>query len=113
MEHSALVHLLENEFNEAEVKAKRSHDLSGILIKAIQRLCQQHDIKLIVAGIQDDALTRDMLSFCQQQGIATVDLSFDSRDTSYTLQPYDPHPNAKGQAYFAEKLLTFLSQEKF
>src|SRR5262245_35182151 len=111
MQYSALVHLLETEFNEAEVKTKRSHEVSEILINAIHRLCQQHNIELIVAGIQDDATTRELLNSCQQQGIATVDLSFDSRDLSYTLQPFDPHPNAKGQAYFAEKLAAFLAQQ--
>jgi hypothetical protein len=112
MKYLASVHLMETVFNESEVKAKRSHEVSKILIKAIYKMCQERNIELIVAGIQDDELTRDMATFCKEEGIETVDLSFDSHDLSYTLQPFDPHPNARGQAFFAERLVAFLSRKK-
>lgn len=113
MRYSALVHLLETRFDEAEVGWKQSHEVSKILIKAIRALCLEHGIRLIVAGIQDDALTREMLAFCAGEGIENVDLSFDQNDSSYTLKPFDPHPNARGHAHFAERLSAyFLARER-
>lgn len=112
MQYSALIHLLETRYNEYEVRWKKSHEVSKILISSIHKLCLEHHIRCIVAGIQNDAATRDMLTFCAQAGIENVDLSFDANDPSYTLLPFDPHPNARGHAHFAEKLWAYFHKEK-
>lgn len=112
MHYSAFVHLLETQYNEYEIRWRKSHEVSKILIKTIQKLCAEHQIQYIVAGIQNDAATQDMLAFCMQEGIENVDISFDSNDPSYTLLPFDPHPNAKGHTHFAERLLAYLHEER-
>jgi hypothetical protein len=112
MRYSAALHLAENQFNQSEVKWKKSHEVSKLLIRAIHTLCVEHGIQLVVAGIQNDPSTREMLSSCARTGIDSVDLSFEPNDQSYTLQPFDPHPNARGHAYFAEKLSAYIIQKK-
>lgn len=111
MRHSALVHLLETRFDEYEVGWKKSHEVSRILIKAVHALCLEHGVRLVVAGIHGDDGTREMLAFCAAEGIENVDLSFDPNDGAYTLQPFDPHPNARGHAHFAERLSAYLSEK--
>jgi hypothetical protein len=113
MRYSAAIHLAETLFNQNEVNEKRSHEVSKLLIKAIYALCMEKGIQLVVAGIQSDPQTLEMLRFCTGEGIDNVDLSFDQNDQSYTLQPFDPHPNAKGQAHFSEKLLAHISHHTF
>jgi hypothetical protein len=111
MRHSALVHFGEMLYNQLEDRWYHSHQVSKRLLLEMAELAQHSQVQFILATIAEDALTREMLEFARAQGLMAVDISVDARRPEYTNQPHDSHPSALANAYYAERIETFLRTE--
>ena len=83
-------------------------EASAEIFMRIRELCKKNGIRLIVAGLTDQARTHEMLENLAEEGIETLDMSLDLRDNDYNHLPYDSHPNEKAHAYFAKKVYEYL-----
>ncbi|MBU4312096.1 MAG: SGNH/GDSL hydrolase family protein [Candidatus Omnitrophica bacterium] len=105
--HSSFINWLDNQYNRIERYFYHNREVSKLLIKEFSGLCSDNAIRFVVAGIWSDPLTYDMLEYCKEQGIATVDISVEL-DNETTFRPHDGHPNALAHKKIAYKLITFL-----
>jgi len=110
MRHSALVAWFEEMYDKIETRFMKSHEVSKAIIKEFDGLCRKNNIRLIVAGIMADRGTKDMLRYCQKEGISSVDISVDLSRKGYTSAPYDMHPSALADQEYAEKLRSFINK---
>ncbi len=108
MRYSAFIHLIENSYNNIEDRFYHSHEVSKAIIREFFKIAQENDIKLFVAGITSDSTTSDMLQYCQNQGIMTVDISVDLTRKENTMLPHDGHPSPIADRQYADKLAAFL-----
>ena len=108
MRRSAFIHAIERYYNQRETVTLRSHDVSKAIIREFANVCQKNDLKLVVAGIDTNPLTREMLRHCARQGIWTADISVDLGRSEYNNRPHDGHPSAAAHRKYAEKLHHFL-----
>ncbi len=106
---SSFMHFLETRYDHYDEKKLRSHEVTLKLIDRFISICENNKIKFILAGIDDDEITKQTLDYYSKQGVATVDVSSDLDDPDLTFLPFDPHPNAKGDSIMAEKLAAYLS----
>jgi hypothetical protein len=104
MRISALVHFNEILYNQLENRWANSHEVSKRLLLEMAALAQHSSVPFVVAGIAEDALTREMLAFAQAQGLLTVDIAVDSSRPEYRNLPHDSHPSPLANAYYAERL---------
>lgn len=109
---SALIHFIERAFNALQARFSDSHTVTKAIIEEMNRLCIQNHITFIVAGINNDKRTTEMLSYCNNMKILTVDISIDNKSGKYTNEPYDPHPNALANHIYADKIFKFLTTHR-
>ena len=108
MRQSALMHFFEQKYTHVEGRFHNSHRVSKQLLLEFFRLAQQHGVEVIIAGVTPDDLTRDMLRFCHEHGMLTVDMSVDLSIKENTNLPHDGHPGIKAHRYYAKTLGNFL-----
>jgi hypothetical protein len=108
--YSALVHLIENRYNQLEDRFVHSHDVSKALIIEMARVAREHNVKFVVAGLHGSPRTVEMLNFALKNGIPSVDISVDLSVRANKL-PTDPHPSAVANRKYADKLEGFLRAE--
>ncbi|MEZ4685917.1 MAG: glycosyltransferase [Bacteroidia bacterium] len=102
----ALVNALQT-FSEDKAAYKLQPEAATLqLIRMMDSLCQEQQIKFMVAGLTQDALTKSMLQLLEKEGIFAVDVSVDLSDETYTNAPFDTHPNARAHTRYAEGLPT-------
>ncbi len=106
--HSVLMHAVERLYNRIEERLYDSHAVSEALMLALAGRCRAHEIPLIVAGIYNDAGTAEMLDFCREHGILTVDIAVDLSLPQHDHLPYDSHPSALAHEQYAAQLHAFL-----
>lgn len=111
MRCSALVHFIEQKYNNFEERCLRIHLVSEALVEEMARLAKEREVKLVVAGITDSRGTLDMLKFAKEHGIASVDISVDLRVKENTNLPHDGHPSAVANKKYADKLEAYLRAE--
>jgi len=106
MRYSALIHTVEEKYDLLmEEHVVRSHDVTKALIQAFVRDCASHGIALVVAGINVDPRTTEMLAFCEREGIRTIDIAIDYiNQRRFNLLPHDNHPNAAAHRVYADRL---------
>lgn len=106
MKQSALIHTLEEKHDIlSDQYIIRSHEVSKGLIAEFARECEAHGIALIVAGIYIHNGTSDVLAFCREKGLSTVDIGVDIfSDPAYSLMPNDDHPNGRANKVYADGL---------
>lgn len=109
-EHSALINLLQTISDKWDWGKYHKEELSNLLFLEIQKLCEKHQIDLLVTTITKNQRSSDLLRFCQQQGIATLDISVDLYDVANNNLPYDSHPNGNAHRVFYEKLRQYLTK---
>lgn len=110
MQSSALMHFLEKAYNRQEGVVRQSHAVSEAVLLRFAEICRDNGIKFIVAGITSDKLTGEMLTFLNQKGIMTTDISVDLNIPGNRNLPYDQHPSARANAAYAERLTGFLER---
>ena len=109
---SALIHFLERAFNALEARFSNSHEVTRALISEINDICVQNNIVFILAGVDGDSQTREMLGYFKKKGVNTIDISIDNKSGKFNNLPYDAHPNGLANAIYARKLEDFISQHK-
>ncbi len=109
MESSALVHLVERKFTGLLNRVYQNRRVTRAVIERMAELCERQETALAVAGIFPDASTREMLAWCEGQGLPTVDVSVEG-DAAYNNLPHDPHPSAVANRLYAEQLDAFLRE---
>jgi hypothetical protein len=112
MRTSALSHLLEMTYNEVEAHVAHSHEVSKRLLLEMAHLAMQHHVTLVVAGIMDDELTHELLTFAHNQGIPALELADDLTTDAYWNVPHDGgHPSPLANRLYAARLEALLRHE--
>jgi lysophospholipase L1-like esterase len=113
MRRSALVHFVEQRYNDVEDRIHHSRDVSKAIIGEFRELARAHGVELLLVGILPDGVnllfdyepnTSELLRWAEQRGIATADISVDLTRPEYLNLPHDFHPSALAHERHAEKL---------
>jgi hypothetical protein len=104
MRHSALIHSIEQAYNELQLEMYDSRAVSEALVLEMARLAQEHGTIFIVAGIWD---AESMLDFASEHDIANLDISLPQLP-QYILSMRDRHPNARAAKIYATRLHQFM-----
>lgn len=110
MRSSALMHFLEQKYNQLQDRLCPSHKVSKALLLEFSDLSREYKFNLVVAGIADYFLTKEMMTYLNKKGINQVDISVSSSDDKYKNLPHDDHPNALANRLFADKLKSYLME---
>ena len=108
MRRSAFAHFIETRYNLWEDSFYHSNDVSRAILREFADLCRRNNIKLVVAGIYNDATTQDVLRYCEREGWLATDISVDLRAAENMNLPHDSHPSPLANRRYAQKLETFL-----
>ncbi len=103
-----LAHFLEQQYNEVEIRQKRSHLVTQELIKEMAQLAARQQARFVFVNIQAG---ERMLDFTHEQGIPSVDISVNLRQPEYSNRPHDSHPSALANRLYAERLAHYLQTE--
>src|SRR5262249_31350880 len=99
----------ETSFDRLENRFLRSHDVTKAIIREFSTLSRRLGIRFVVAGIDKTEMTREMLAYCADSGVAAaVDISVDLTLRDNTNLPHDPHPGPRATNQYAENLSAFL-----
>ncbi len=101
---SVLMHAIEQAYNYYEDYFTNSHDIAKNTMRNINALCQQHNIRLLVAGVDDDYYTESMLKSCYVADIEFCRISADFTQSGNTIAPDDHHPNEAIHTLYAKRL---------
>lgn len=112
MKQSALVHAIDRSWSDWEFSLVKTRIISFALVRKIQRWCQQRDIPLFIAAMDQNEYTLRAMSYFRSLDILTVDLAIDYRLCGMTFMPLDPHPTALAHKHFAETLIAYLEAKK-
>lgn len=104
MQYSAFIHLLEITFNKFYDKKSINHKISKLIVDEFKKICTKHKIKLILSGMTLDDNTKDMLDYGTVNKISTCNMQLDIGLKKNNLLPYDSHPNARANTYYAGQL---------
>jgi len=102
--YSALANTLDETYNRIVDRTYHSHEVSKAIIEDFAELCKANQIEFMVAGITSDAATAEMLEYCKNRGMTTVDISVDLNIKENTNLPFDNHPSALADQQYAQKL---------
>ena len=108
MRQSALIHLLENAYNDIEEDYFNSRDVSRHLLGEFATLAKKNNIRFIVAGIEEDSA--GMLKDLAREGITTVDISVNLSIKGNRNVPHDGHPSFKAHQAYSLRLFEFLNE---
>jgi hypothetical protein len=109
---SALIHFLERAFNILEAKFSNSHELTRAIITEMDEICKKDSITFILAGLDNEPLTKEMLQYFHGKGTLTIDISVDNKSGKFSNLPYDAHPNGLANAVYAQKLGEFIRKNR-
>jgi hypothetical protein len=109
MRRLASLHLLEEAWNRLEVRWLRSAEVTEALLTRFEASARGAGARFVLAGIWSDEATRARLEWARAQGWLAVDVSVDLDDPLNTNLPWDPHPSARAQRAYADRLASFLA----
>jgi hypothetical protein len=109
---SALVNFIERVVNNFEEKINRSHDVTKEIIKDFSELAKENDVKLVLAGIWWDPLTKSMIDYCSDENILAVDISIDLDQPGKRNYPHDDHPVSEVHMDYCNMLLDYFNTNK-
>lgn len=108
LRYSALANYLDDQYNASIEKSYRSHDVSKAVLDEFWNLSKSNGIEFVLAGINRDPVTAEMLESFSKKGAMTIDISVDTSLKENNNLPYDGHPSAIANKQFAQKLEAFL-----
>jgi hypothetical protein len=111
LRYSVFANFLDNRYNDLLEETYHSHEVSRVVIEEFANLCKANGTEFVVAGIESDVATAEMLEYFNRKGIMTVDISVDLRIKENTNFPYDLHPSAIANQEYARKLDLFLCEK--
>jgi len=107
---SALMHFLEDVYIQWEARTQKSQNVSKAMVVSMARFCEKNNIPFVLAGIDSDRGTREVLLFCRKMNIPAVDISVNLFRPGYRNLPHDTHPSALANKFYAEKLGAYLNR---
>lgn len=110
--YSALIHFIEQKYNELEDRKVKSHQVTKAVIEIFANECKQKGIEFVLASITRGNINADVLEFCKKRGIKAVDISVSLSDPKNRNLPYDDHPGVLAHRQYAEKLLNYLKSNR-
>lgn len=110
-ESSALVNWLESSYNNMQDRSSDKVEVTRKIFDEIAQVAENNEIRVVVAGLLSDETTLNMLDYCDELGLETVDIGVDISDTRYNFEPYDGHPNQLAHSSYFESLNTYLNKE--
>lgn len=91
------------------LETDQEHDLriTKAIIKDMQREAAQVNIQFSMSFLQNDAISNNIIAYCDSLGIQTLKAFVDLNDTALSNYPYDLHPNAKAHQIIAEQFIPY------
>jgi hypothetical protein len=111
MRRLASLHLLEQAWNQLELRWLRSARVTDALLDRFAEGASGTGARLVLAGIWRDDATAERLEQARARGWLTVDASLDLDDPRNNNLPWDPHPSPRAQRLFAERIADLLVRE--
>jgi hypothetical protein len=111
MRRLASAHLLEQAWNELERRWLRADRVTEAVLVRFEELARGAGARFVLAGMWRDPATARRLAWARARGWLAVDVSVDLEDPRNSFLPWDPHPSARAQALYAERLGSFLARE--
>jgi hypothetical protein len=111
MRRLASLHLLEQAWNELERRSLHPAEVTDALLVRFEENARGAGARFVLAGMWRDDATARRLEWARARGWLAVDLSFNLEDPRNSHLPWDPHPSARGQSLYAERLASFLARE--
>lgn len=105
---SALIHFLERVYNTLEARFSNSKEVTRAIIDEMYKICKKENIVFVLAGIDDNSGTTEMLKYFQSRGVPTVDISVNNEGKKYNNLPFDSHPNSLAHEVYSQKLENFI-----
>lgn len=109
--YSALANTLDELYNSLLADPYRDHQISRVLIEEFSNICEAKGIKFVVAGIDCDPATAEMLEALKKKGTMTVDISVDLHIIENNIIP-SWHPSAIANEQYEKKLENYLCRMK-
>jgi hypothetical protein len=109
----AISNWADDSYNQLEDVFFKSHNISKALINEIRNVCAREKINFVVAGLDRERLTVEMLAYCKSQGISVVDMAVDMTRKENVVLPYDSHPSSIANKKYSEKIRSFLAAQKW
>gem|GEM_PF-3558343 len=107
-----MIHFIERVVNTLKSHPEYNQKVSKALIEKIKKLCLENKIHFVLAGIASDRKTLEMLNYFNSRGTLVTDISLSNKSGIFSNDPYDGHPNAYANSYYANKLYNFLIKNK-
>jgi hypothetical protein len=107
----SIPHSIEKRWAKIEANAVPTVEISRRLIEEMAKEAQAAGGAFLLAGMEDDAKTRQMLEDWRQHGGISADLSVDLNQPGLRNFPHDSHPGPAAQRLFAAKLLSALEEK--
>ncbi|MEX0778249.1 MAG: hypothetical protein WD491_04840 [Balneolales bacterium] len=109
--NSAISNYLEIKLSKFREWYYKSHLVSKGLMEEFMKICESQRIKLIVGGLDDCRLTKNMLIYCKREGISALLMSANLK--SLAIDKQDPsYPNANTNIKYAERLTEFIENNE-
>jgi hypothetical protein len=89
----------------------RNSELARRIVTGIGKLCSAMRVRPVFA-VQSGSLNDELPVFAKGAGFELVDIAVPLTDSSYTFRPLDPHPNARANRVYANRLLEALRRLK-
>lgn len=81
-----------------------TQQITLFIFDEIKKLCDNHNINLIVTGITKNKETEILLEKLNYKGINILDISVDLENKNYNNSPYDNHPNEFAHSLYANSI---------
>ena len=107
---SHVISTIEYLINVKKDKKLKNFEVTELLIRDFISLCKKNNIKLLIFGVNNADDTKKMIDNIMSKEKEPYYLltSINFKSCGYTFAPYDPHPNQKGQQFYAKTLIDFL-----
>lgn len=105
---SALMNFVETKWLGMKDRYSDMEMASLHLISEMNDIAEDAGIEFLVAGILQNEKTEEMLGMLTDEQIDNLDISVNTLDPSYTLAPYDDHPNSKATQGYKNTLVEFV-----
>ena len=97
------MNFLEDQWNRFQVLTSHAARVTQALLRRFRDDCRAHGTELLVAGINRDGRTANMLAWAAREGFRTVDVSVDASIPTNVI-PRDLHPSPAAHAVYAERV---------
>lgn len=106
--YSNVVTIIENYRMSVRSDEEKNQQIALNVLMQMDRLCKQHQSKLVVVGLLDDERTTETLKKLNEKGISTCQFTTDISKPKNNLSPDDGHPNPQAYRQYAKTFVNYL-----